>query len=329
MEGKMSMFDRLFRDFDSFGERDGAERGGMLGEDYAESIIDDGQNGCYVRNPIIPHPKRPGIFFETDFLVYTRGILFCVEIKNFQGKVYYPARYRTIFVEKGWFIFKQHIPQLVIDGYDYSKMIQEKGEQRGGGITRRELPNPYLKTKKYIEDLRRYLCSRIDARLGILPIYPVVGFLEKADISSIYNFDAGIMYTSQLRQFFEKYGHPAYSRSPAPWIQQALHRLPTWDRIFPLQKDGTYGVIAEKDLNFQAGDGRWYSIPYAHINCIDIRKTMHSPAYDEALVTYVNGATQSFQIADGAIRMNRFKGEQQVFVLRNIQKVVVGIANKF
>jgi len=324
------MLDRLFRTIDTFSneEQDGVERGGMLGEEYAESLIDDGQNGCYLRNPIIPHPKKPGIFFETDFLVYMRGILFCVEIKNFRGKVYYPARYRTVFVEKGWFIFKRRVPQVVIDGYDYSKMIQEKGGQGGGSITRRELPNPYLKTQKYIQDLRRYLCSRIDPRLGTLPIYPVVGFLEKADISSIYNFDAGIMYTSQLRHFFEKYSHPTIARSPDPWIQQCLHRLPTWDRILTSQNKGTYGVIADSNLNFQAYDGHWYSLPYAHLSCIEVRRSARSSAYDEAIVTYVNGATESLQIVDGTIRMNRFKGEQHVHALRNIHKVVVGIANK-
>lgn len=325
------MFDRLFRDFDSFSHenREGIERGGMLGEEYAESIIDDGQNGCYVRNPIIPHPTRPGIFFETDFLVYMRGILFCVEIKNFRGRVYYPVRYRTTFVEKGWFIFKRHVPQVVIDGYDYSKMIQEKVGQRGGGVTQRELPNPYLKTKKYTQDLRHYLCTRIDTRLGALPIYPVVGFLEKADIRGIYNFDAGILYMSQLRQFFEKYSHPAIAKSPDPWIQQALHRLPTWDRVLIAQDKGTYGVLAEKNFNFQMADGGWYFIPYADINCIDVRRTAGFSACDEVIVTSVNGTTRSYQIVNGVIRLNRFKGEQQVYALRDIRKVVVGIANKY
>ncbi len=38
-----------------------------------------------------------------------------------------------IYVEKGWFIFKRLVPQMVFDGYDYSTMIQEKmGHYREG-----------------------------------------------------------------------------------------------------------------------------------------------------------------------------------------------------
>ena len=216
---KMSMIDRLLRAFDTMSnvELDGKDRGGMLGEQYAEYIIGDGQNGCYIRNPIIPHPAKRGFFLETDFLVYIRGILYCVEIKNYRGRVYYPARYRTLYMEKGWFIFKQRILQVVFNRYDFSKMIQEKVGHNGEGLITRELPNPVLKTQRYIEDLKGYL-YRIDPRLGCLPIYPVLGFPEKTDINAIYNFDAGIMYISQLSAFFEKYSDPAFARSPATWM---------------------------------------------------------------------------------------------------------------
>ena len=49
----MSMIDRLLRAIDAMSrvELDDVDRGGMLGEQYAESIIDDGQNGCYIGNP--------------------------------------------------------------------------------------------------------------------------------------------------------------------------------------------------------------------------------------------------------------------------------------
>jgi N-acetylmuramic acid 6-phosphate (MurNAc-6-P) etherase len=50
--------------------------------------------------------------------------------------------------------------------------------------------------------------------------------------------------------------------------------------------------------------------------------------HDNILVTYVNGGTQLFEYTSGEIRLNRFKGEQQVHKLRNVNKLVVGIANK-
>ena len=82
------MIDRLLRAIDTMSNLglDGVERGGMQGEQYAEYIIDGGQDGCYVRNPIIPHPKKLGFFLETDFLVYLQGVLYCVEIKNYRGR---------------------------------------------------------------------------------------------------------------------------------------------------------------------------------------------------------------------------------------------------
>src|SRR5258708_24650692 len=325
----MSMIDRLLRAIDTMSNLglDGVERGGMQGEQYAESIIDGGQNGCYVRNPIIPLHRKLGFFLETDFLVYLQGVLYCVEIKNYRGRVYYPAQYRTVYIEKGWFIFKQHVPQVVFDGYDYAKIVQEKMGYNGEGVIKREMPNPVIKTQKYIEALKQYIC-RIDARLGTLPMYPVLGFSEKADISAIYNFDAGIMHISQLRAFFEKYGHPAFSRSPAPWIQQALYKLPTWDRILTSRNEWFNGVITDKNFTFKTSEGPSKSIPYSRIHSIDARREGAFSAHDNILVTYVNGGTQLFECTSGEIHLKRFKGEQQVHKLRNVNKLVVGIANK-
>jgi hypothetical protein len=326
----MSLLDRLLRDMNALSnaDTDGIDRGGMLGEQYAETIIDDGQNGCYVRNPMIPHPRKPGIFLETDFLVYRQGNLYCVEVKNFKGRVYYPAHYRTVFLEQGWFIFKRRVPQVVMDGYDYSKMVQLKMGQRGEGPVPREMPNPILKTQRYIEDLKRYL-YRVDARLLSLPIYPVLAFSEKADISAIYQFDAGIMYISQLQHFFEKYGRPEFSRSPAPWIQQSLRRLPTWDLVLTSGNKWFNGILTDREFRFQATDGRWHAIPYAQISSIEVQREMaFSSAYDCICVTNVNGAQQSFPCIGGQIHLKRFKGEQQVHNISNVSKLIVGIANK-
>jgi len=325
----MSMMHRLVRAFDTMAnvELDDQERGGMLGEQYAEYIIDDGPNGCYIRNPIIPHPTKRGLYLETDFLVYVRGTLYCVEIKNFRGRVYYPAHSHMIYVEKGWFIFKRLVPQMVFDGYDYSKMIQEKMGHYREGMIRREMPNPFLKTRRFIDDLKRYLYL-IDPRLRDLPIYPVLGFSEKADISAIYNFDAGILYISQLPTFFEKYSNPAFAQSPAPWIQQALHRLPTWDRIATTQNEWIHGVIPESNLRFTGTDGRRYNFPYARIHSVDMQRAGVFSAYDDVTITYIDGSKRSFQSVDGEIHLKRFKGEQQVHTFRNVGKVIVGIANK-
>jgi hypothetical protein len=327
----MSITNRFVRAFETRAtiELDDKDRGGMRGEDYVERIIakyvDEGRNGCYIRNPLIPHPKKRGRFLETDFLVYTRGTLYCVETKNYQGKVYYPVRYRTVYVEKGWFIFKRRVAQTVLDGYDYSQMIQEKQEPNGQ-ITKLPKPNPFLTTQRYIEDLKPHL-HRIEPRLANLPVYPILVFLEKTDISAIHQFDAGILQSPQLPAFFEKYSNSACARTPDPWVQQALYMLSTWDRILTTDNDWINGTITDRDFCYKSTDGRTYSVPYAQIHMLELSREGTFSAYDDLLITYVNGNTHAVRCTGGEIHLERFKGEQQVHKLRNVSKVIVGIAN--
>ncbi len=324
------MINRLVRAFESLSnvELDGKDRGGMQGEDFAEAVIDDGQNGCYIRNPILPHPRKQGFYLETDFLVYIRDTLFCVEIKNYRGKVYYPARYRTTTVQKGWFIFKRNVPQTVFDHYDHTKMVQEKMGQNGEGLVTREMPNPLLKTQEYSESLKHYL-TRIDPRLGRIPIYSALGFARKTDITAIANFDAGIMYISQLPEFFEKHSNPRASKTPAPWIRQALHKLPTWDRILTREQEWINGTFVEQTFSFKDTDGRQHTIPFAKINKVNLKRDgSRLSAYDTMLITFTNGDTQTFKSTGGEIHLNRFKGEVQTHKLRNVDGLVVGIANR-
>lgn len=325
----MSLLDRLLRSMDTFSqiEQDSVDRGGMLGEAYAEAIIDGGQQGCYIRNPMIPHPTQRGLFLETDFLVYMQGNLYCVEIKNYRGQVYYPARYKTVFVKKGWFIFKRRVQQVVADGYDYTRLIQQKTGYRGEAPTVREMPNPLLKTQRYVDNLKRYL-SRIDARLSVLPVYPVLAFAEKTDIRAIDNFDAGIMHISQLPAFFKKYGNPAYSHTSVSWIQQALQRLPTWDLVLTSRNEWLNGVLSGRDFSFKATDGHHYALPYAQIHTIEVAGGGTFSASDTLTVTYMNGKQQVFSCVSGEVHLKRFKGEEQIHKIRNMKKLVVGIANK-
>ncbi|MBV9690563.1 MAG: NERD domain-containing protein [Ktedonobacteraceae bacterium] len=328
----MSMVNRFARALETRAnvELDDRDRGGMLGEDHVERIIakyvDEGRNGCYIRNPLIPHPRKPGRFLETDFLVYTRGTLYCVETKNYQGKVYYPVRYRTVYVEKGWFIFKRRVTQTVLDGYDYSQMIQEKREPNGQ-ITKITKPNPFLTTKRYIEDLKPHL-YRIEPRLATLPVYPVLVFLEKTDMSAIHQFDAGILQISQLPAFFEKYSNPAFARTPTLWVQQALSMLSTWDRILTTDNDWINGTITDRDFCYKDTNGCTHCIPYASIRELELRREGTFSAYDDLIVTYVNGNTHALRCTGGEIHLERFKGEQQVHKLRNVSRVIVGVANK-
>jgi hypothetical protein len=85
------MSPRLTRAFQALStvELDEKSRFGALGEFHMQQVLDDEQL-LYVFNPIVPIPGKPGRFNESDFLIYAYGSLFCVEIKNWRGSVYYP-----------------------------------------------------------------------------------------------------------------------------------------------------------------------------------------------------------------------------------------------
>jgi hypothetical protein len=114
-------------------------RKGALGEQYAAQIIYDSE-GSWIRNPIIPHPTKPGFTLEADFLVYTRGNLFCVEIKNYKGRISYAPKYRAVQVEQRGIFGSRYVPQTVIDGYDDSRILQEKVGNYGEASSPRSTP---------------------------------------------------------------------------------------------------------------------------------------------------------------------------------------------
>jgi len=304
-------------------ELDGKEIGGRSGENYAARVIESMGNACYVRNPIIPLPRRPGRFTETDFLVYTRGTLYCVEIKNHRGRISYPHGYVTIYVTRGWFIFKRSVPQIVPGGYDYTQMVQETLEADGRTVSR-NFANPIYKTQRYINDLKSYL-YQINPALANLPIYPILAFTEKADIRAIYNFDAGIMHISEMPAFFAKYSNPSYAHTPAPWIEHELRSLPTWDLVYTTNNQCFNGVLAESFLCFRGINGRDVRIPYKNILMVEVQQNPQQ----EMTVAYTSGEVRTFPFTDGTVLLNRFKGEQQTHRLTKIRRMEVGAANKF
>src|SRR6266702_3565084 len=134
----MSLFQRITRAFHTLStiELDEQSRFGALGELSAEQILDDGQAIC-INNPIVPHPTKPGLSLESDFLIYTQGNLFCVEIKHYKGRLYYPPRER---VGQGSPL-KGPLARPPLQGFDDSIIIQEKLGNYGEGIFLKEHRN--------------------------------------------------------------------------------------------------------------------------------------------------------------------------------------------
>ena len=320
----MSLFQRITRAFHTLStiELDEQSRFGALGELYAEQILDDGQAIC-INNPIMPHPTKPGLFLESDFLIYTQGNLFCVEIKRYKGRLYYPPRERVgqISPPRGPL---SHPP---LQGFDDSIIIQEKVGNYGEGIFLKEHRNPLRKTRYFIHHLKDYLCT-IDARCKKVYIIPVVGFSELADISAIYDIEAGMISTSQLPTFFERHSGPAAAAPPPSWLRSALYRVPTWDLILTTRNEWINGVITDHELLFQGTDRHGYRLPYRTLHTVALQRGGLFSAADQLTITDVRGHVSSYRSVGGEVHLRRFGGESQAHQLRNVSQIVIGIANK-
>ena len=320
----MSLFQRITRAFHTLStiELDEQSRFGALGELYAEQILDDGQAIC-LNNPIVPHPTKPGLFLESDFLIYTQGSLFCVEIKHFKGCLYYPTRERVGQGPPP----RGPLSRPPIQGFDDSTIMQEKVGNYGEGIFLKEHRNPLKKTRYFIHHLKDYL-GTIDARCKKVYIIPVVGFSELADISAIYDFEAGMIPTSQIPTFFERHGGPSAASPPPSWLRNALYRVPTWDLILTTRNEWINGVITDQELLFQGTDRRSYRLPYRTLHAITLQRTGLFSAADQLTIMDVHGGTHSFNSGGGEVHLRRFGGEFQTHKLRNVSQIVIGIANK-
>jgi hypothetical protein len=129
----VSLLSRISGFLDSFQtiELEQRDRYGAGGEDEVEEIIRRNQ-WPYVRNPLAPHPGKPGVFLESDFLVHVHGGLFAIEVKRLVGRVVY-------------------------DDEDRRFMRQMKKGRYGEGIFVKRFSNPLPKTNSFAGRLKSYL----------------------------------------------------------------------------------------------------------------------------------------------------------------------------
>lgn len=326
----MSISQRLTRAFQALStvELDGQSRFGALGELNMQQVLRDEQL-VYVINPIVPVPGKPGRFNESDFLIYAYGNLFCVEIKNWRGRVYYqPATHMAA----GTGIPGLPTPQQTTTGYDRSHVVQEKWGRYGEGPFLTLHENPLRKTERFIGRLKRFL-SDIDYRFKTYYIRAAVGFSDLADtdISAIYSFDEGIMRTSELVSFFARYGRPNAPAQPPAWLLSAFYRMPTWDVVVTKQNEWMRGVLVGRELMFTSMDKQVHRFPYERLQSVTFTRRGAFAGlfshHDDVLVRYLNGDTETLSCSDGEVYLDSF-GKRQVHKFINTNHIVIGIANR-
>ena len=294
----MSLLSRISGVLDSFHtiELEEKDRYGAGGEDEVEEIIRRNQ-WRYVRNPLAPHPSKPGVFLESDFLVHVNDGLVVVEVKKLIGRVEY-------------------------DGDDQRYVRQVKQGRYGEGVFVKRLSNPLQKTNSFARRLKSYL-AEVDPRFRHVYIGAAAAFSPTADISAIHD-SAGLIYTSELPEFLAQQSRTGETRK-RPWLADALRRAPTWDRIETTRGDSIYGLFRQPALVFKDGSMKRSSIPFADIAEVELQPGGLFADASDATILLLNGEVVRSRVAFGDLRLDRF-GPVQVHKLRNLRRIVPGVA---
>jgi Nuclease-related domain len=300
----MSLLRRLARALDTTSQRQLDQRSlfGALGEEYASRFLEGPGIVSRVINPILPISdgrKNPP---EADFLVYTRGNLFCIEVKHYKGRI--------------------------TEGFDGTTILQEKTGNYGERLAPKSHPHPLRTTKAFIRHLKSYLGEMVDTRFRTLFIYAVAAFVESADIRTIHNLDTGIIYVQELPDFFQNHTNLDFTRNPSRWIAEGIQQIPTSDLIVTTGEHPFKGFLTDHLLTFKKRDGTIERLAYSEIRSIHLQRTGLFSDYDQMTVLFSNERFREFDCASGDIHFTNFSGERQVHKLRNVNKVVVGRANK-
>jgi hypothetical protein len=274
--------------WESDDERERA-RVGDQAEMYVRQVLRTYADATFLRGPLVPNMDthtHGGVsgFREADFLVYTQGTVFCIEVKHYAGTISYAPRTPS---GQGWHGNQSHQYNTSAD-YDTSKIVQIK-QGRHGRLVEKTYPNPLQKTRSFVRLLKQYV-GRIEPRFERLFLVPVVCFSSQADISRIYSFQDGIIHIEHLPAFFQQQRNERFAANPTAWITETiLKKIPNWDRVCTSNGTWVNGILVEPHLTFTGHDGRPYALPnYATVKTISWQHA-YGTACAQMTVIYTNG----------------------------------------
>jgi hypothetical protein len=327
----MSLLRRFSRALDTLSrpQLDGRSLFGALGEEYASQFLDGPAIVSRVMNPIIPATRERRNPLESDFLVYSLGNLFCIEVKRYKGKITYASKPGSDFSGGRDEISRPgNMQQRGFELIDESTIVQEKTGKYGERLPARTHPNPLKKTKLFIRQLKEYLGDTVDVRFRKLFIIPVVAFVEEADIQAIHSFEAGMIYVRELPTFLQRHAHPEFAHRPSRWVAEGIQRIPTSDLLLTTDDHPFKGFITDQLLSFIKRDGNVEHVPYAGIRSIWLEHTWLFSDYDKMTIFFSEGHFREFECSQGVVHATDFSGERKTHKLRNVSKIIVGRANK-
>jgi len=294
----VSLLSRISGMLDSFHkiELEEKDRYGAGGEDEVEELIRRG-GWAYVRNPLAPHPSKPGVFLESDLLVHVNGGLFGVEVKKVIGRIEYDDR-------------------------EHRYVRQVKQGRYGEGAFVMRLSNPVQKTNSFAGRLKGYLL-RVEPRFRQVCIGAVAAFAPTAHISAIHD-PAGLIYTTEVPEFLAHQSRASDGRQ-RPWLAQALRHVPTWDRVETVQGELMYGLFTQPALVFKDRSMKKSTIPFADVAEVRLKRGGLFSDASDATIQLLTGEVVQTRVAFGNLRLDRF-GSVQVHKLRNLRRIMPGVA---
>ena len=302
----MTIYRRIIRVFEKSQNQEltNQDRFGAVGETKIQQLLQHQSTQFWLKNPIVPRThdsyKNPADFSETDYVVYTRGTVFCIEVKNLRG--------------------------YIVRSNDDNKIIQVKSH----GI-QKEIRNPARQVRSYLHLLKNYLAAK-DGRFGKLFIVPVAVFWEGADITEIHNFEQGLIYASELERFFDQHANPNlhFANRPIEWIMQGLQSLYSWDEVNTTQNERFYGILSGRHLEFKDTKGHICQLEYRQLDSIVVTRAAFFSAYDKLVVTFKDGSSKVFKSTNGEIKICRpgGSGETQSHKLRNVRIITLGVSSE-
>jgi hypothetical protein len=299
----MSLLRRIKRYFTTQHRRELAtvDRIGIGGEQYAGQFLTPPLVVGLIANPVLPHPSRPHLFLESDFLVYAAGTLFCLEIKNYKGIISYANREQT-------------------------EIAQQKIGRYGEDIPAKFHQNPLRQAKGFLFHLKRYLEAKVDPRFGGLYIVPAAAFVRNGDtdISAIWNPAAGILYVDELPAFIEANANRRFAARPSRWIIDGLQRVPRPDVIVTLAGDPLRGFLTHTHLALKIAEGQPVMIPFSEILEVRLSRSGRFSDCDTVLVILRNGKQESYTSLGGAIQFRTLHGMVTTRHLHNLISIFPG-----
>lgn len=301
----MSLFRRIRRYFQAqpHSQLAMSDRVGIGGEQYAAQFLAPLLVVSRVANPVLPHPNKPNLFLESDFLLYAAGTLFCLEIKNYRG-IICPAN------------------------GDPGQIVQQKIGRYGEEIPAKLHQNPLRQAKSFVFHLKRYLATHVDPRFNNLFIVAVAAFVRNGDtdISPIWNFSEGIIYVDELPAFFHSKRNPKYAANPSKWVLNGMQWVPRPDVIVTLAGDELRGFLTHSHLTFRAMNAQPVMIPFAEISQVRLSRSGNFSDFDDVAILFRNSLEMRYFSIEGTIRLRTLHGQIVSKHLHNIASIVPGRA---